>query len=147
MRKLSLALAGALMGLVSATDVAAKDSLYDCSILKTSAKLNWIAKKIGFVVRENGQVQVVDEHILHFMDTPQSARVRKSGDVLRIGWNLTDITSDTGSTLPVMKYRANLNVKKQSVKIYVTSSAFTGAKMNGTGTCRILTGMPKIEGL
>ena len=131
-----LTAAAVTIALALPVSASAKPVLYACDITKVVPKVNWVPEEVYFVVEENGPVHVIDRFLLAFNEGPIAAKVRKRGDKLILTWLLTNIRSENGNTAPPSQYRAELNTKKGSVTVYATSSAFAGAKVRGSGSCK-----------
>lgn len=132
--KLFAPLAVALSTLLPITALAAP-VLYECDMTSKSRKSNWIADKMVFVVQEDGAVQVIDRHLLHFNDGPTTAKVRKKGSVLTMNWLLTGLKSVSKQRMPPAKYKAQLNTDTRLVTVYASSSAYSDARVRSKGGC------------
>lgn len=136
MRLLTTAfLAVAVMLPISA---AAKPVMYDCTITKKSHPLNWISEKVFFIVGDNGGVRIVDQNILHFNKGPITGKVRKQGSKMTVSWLLTGIYTTSKTRVPPFQHRAVLDTSKNSLSMNVRSSAFEGARIRGTGPCKLV---------
>ena len=138
---------GVVFSVIASTSTAANGVFYECDMNSGHRETNWVANKTGFVVFSNGAVTVVDQWVMHFMGGPQKARVRKlNGGKLRINWNLTDIENSNGQKMAPNNYSALLNTKSKTVRITVSSSAYSGARITGTGRCQVRSELPRIVG-
>lgn len=116
----------------------AKPVMYDCTITKKSHPINWISEKMYFIVGDDGGVRVVDGHILHYNKGPMTAKVRKQGAKLTMTWLLTGLTSTSKNRMPPAQHRAVLDTSKNNLAISVRSSSFDGARIRGTGPCKLI---------
>ena len=125
---------------------AAKPVLYECDLTKKVQKINWLSNKMMFVV-DGKKVQVVDGHVLYFMDGPTTAKATKRGDKLTFRWILSGITSKSGQRMKPSQYRLILNTKTNQFTAYANSSAHS-ATVRGSGTCKVRTNvrLPKVFG-
>lgn len=112
-----------------------KGVLYDCDITQKRDRLFWIADKIAIVVKDDGEVVVFDEVILHYHRSPMSARVTRDNDKkLAIRWTLKDLVNTSNQHTSAFEYSAMLDKKDNSIAVYATPDGYPN-RFSGKGTC------------
>ncbi|CUH48822.1 hypothetical protein [Ruegeria atlantica] len=120
---------------VSAQSVLAGTVEYKCEITKPDGH-GWIAPEYNFQVdTDTREAKVVS---CHHDWTSAQLKVKKSGEY-RMFWNVT-LRSSEGQNLR-MKYQANLNSAKNTVKVRASFAHTSAAnKPYGSGVCSVFTG-------
>lgn len=119
--------------ILPAAPVLAAGVLYDCSLEAKRAR-GRISHKMAFAFEDTGDVKVVDGVLLHYVGNPVPARVRKTGDVARLDWNISGAVDDAGQFIPTFAYTAKLNLKKLKLSVSAKSARFP-QRVKAAGTC------------
>lgn len=107
--------------------------LYDCDL--NSKRVNgWVSQKMAFVFEDDGTVKVVDSVLLAFEIGAVNTRVRTSGDVARMHWNIAAATDSVGQKVPTFSYTAKLNLETLSLSVLAKPVGFP-QRFSGKGTC------------
>lgn len=109
---------------------------YDCAVLKTSPKSNWIAPQITFRFDGAGGVTVMDSKIKSYegdAPLPGKARKRANGKWV-ITWKLTKIKSIYKTRQALRLYRAEVTPGTLGFKVYAKQAGLS-FKVRGTGQC------------
>lgn len=136
MRFISALIVGLVASFGGAQAVQAKSQLYVCKLEKGASDTSWISETTGFVLDDNGAVQVVDSIIMHYLKEAQTAKVRRQGDVLKINWLVTGIDDAVGTRIPRIRYSAKLNTKNKTFSISSRIPGFENTDF-GSGSCII----------
>ncbi|KEJ90330.1 hypothetical protein [Sulfitobacter donghicola] len=123
-----------LMVVSLAAPAAAKGVLYDCKLDAKRAK-GWVSPTMAIVFEDAGTVKVADGALLHYVGHPVVARVRKSGDVARLHWNIAGAHDHVGQVIPTFSYTAKLNLKTLGVSVLAKPVGFP-QRFTGKGTCK-----------
>jgi hypothetical protein len=89
---------------------------------------------MAFVFEDNGSVKVVDGVLLHYVGNPIPVRMRKSGDVARMNWNLSAAVDNVGQRIPKFSYTAKLNLKTLNLSVLAKPVGFA-QRFTGKGSC------------
>ncbi len=122
----------ALAALMS-TPAMAAGILYDCD-LDSKLVNGWVSQKMAFVFEGDGTVKVVDSVLLALDVGAVNARVRKSGDVARMHWNIAAAIDSVGQKIPTFSYTAKLNLETLSLSVLAKPVGFP-QRFTGKGTC------------
>lgn len=115
------------------TPAMAAGVLYDCDLNSKRAN-GWVSQKMAFVFEDDGTVKVVDSVLIGFEIGPVNTRVRKSGDVARLHWNIAAATDSVGQKVPTFSYTAKLNLETLSLSVLAKPVGFP-QRFSGKGTC------------
>ncbi|MGC1496513.1 MAG: hypothetical protein WA790_11955 [Sulfitobacter sp.] len=109
---------------------------YQCAVVKTSPKSNWIAPQITFRFDGKGGVTVMDSKIQSFGGgTPLQAKARKrpNGKWV-ITWKMSKIKSITKSRQQLRLYTAEVTPGTLGMIVYAKQAGHS-FKVRGTGQC------------
>lgn len=109
--------------------------LYDCDITQKKDRLYWIADKIAIVVKDNGEVIVLDEVIMRFHTRPMEAHVTRQNDKkLAIRWTLTDLVNSSNQYTAAFEYQATLNKGSNKISVHARPEGYPN-RFSGSGSC------------
>ena len=72
--------------------------------------------------------------LLHYVGGPTQARVRKTGDLVRLNWEIAGATDHVGQVIPTLSYTAKLDLKTFSVSVLTKPARFL-ERFTGKGCC------------
>lgn len=117
--KIFAAALAALLGSPAIADAV----LYECDIDARRAR-GWVSDKMAIIFDDKGTVRVVDGVLRHYVGVPTQARVRKTGDLVRLNWEIAGATDHVGQVIPTLSYTAKLDLKTLSVSVLAKPARF-----------------------
>lgn len=121
---------------VSGTQVAAAETMYDCSASYKSPRGFISPRVVFFLDAANGKARVIDSVIQGVVGQPLNVKVtKKSEAVYQFDWEVEDIPTTEG--LYTFPYSATLNVAKNTYRMKAHVAANYRQRPRGQGSCKV----------
>jgi hypothetical protein len=109
---------------------------YECSLLETGERSNWIAPDMQLSMSKDGQsAKVIDGLIQHFVGKPIDAKVVENTDArLVVRWSVDMVNEAVQTTR--MAYRATVFKDTNKIRVHARPNGYPN-DFEGRGDCKL----------